>query len=624
MAQKQKIYIPNYISSVNYDPARVLPRLFFYNGTKPSETWYITNASNVAQPQNSFPYVDNYLGSETTQNSLSLLFNNEVAPYGEIPSASLYTEYWEDYVNLLYNPRTRLLNAKAIIPLAAYSDMNLNDVVQFRGNLYHLRYINDYSLTTGECNIQLLGPLENDKVSTPVYSYCLTYSAVSCVNACYDTSSCFTTTTTTTGGPTTTTTAGPTTTTTAGPTTTTSTSTSTTTMAPTTTTTTANPNSNCLYYTIFNTTGFQRNYIFTDCADCIGPKLGVVQPNATVFKCAVSGSVRNETNGLVITAGSICGNGCPTTTTTTSTSTTTLAPTTTTTTGGTTTTTTAGTTTTTTTEGVTTTTTLGTTTTSGPTTTLAPTTTTTTACPNCVVYSLAKQDPGSAGGIGTYKDCNGCIQTIDVQSQQERYFTALNNYSITWTGGLRLRTYGQANYVATTGGCTPISSSCKTQEITVTDPGTGIFFVSYIDSTDCTCKQLQVNDITGNTLTIISGSYSGNATLVTGSINNSGSLCCIPTTTTTTAAPTTTTTTAGITYNYYTLTRYTCPTCSGPLGGLIGRNNTTGGTLTTSNYYNIGDGYVYRIDGYSAGSYYDIDLDGAATAGTNCTLTCAI
>ena len=160
MAQKQKIYIPNYISSVNYDPARVLPRLFFYNGTKPSETWYITDINNNAQSQSVFPYFDNYLGSETNQDSLSLLFNNEVAPYGEIPSASLYTEYWEYYVNLLYNPRTRILNASAIIPLAAYADMNLNDVVQFRGNKYHLRAINDYSLTTGECTIQLLGPLE--------------------------------------------------------------------------------------------------------------------------------------------------------------------------------------------------------------------------------------------------------------------------------------------------------------------------------------------------------------------------------------------------------------------------------------------------------------------------------
>jgi hypothetical protein len=95
-----------------------------------------------------------------------------------------------------------------------------------------------------------------------------------------------------------------------------------------------------------------------------------------------------------------------------------------------------------------------------------------------------------------------------------------------------------------------------------------------------------------------------------------------------TACPTTTTstttTTAATTYNYYTLTRYNCPNCSGPLNGLIGRNNTTGGTLTTGYYYNNGDGYVYKITGYSAGSYYDIDLDGSASQGTDCAGTCAI
>jgi hypothetical protein len=37
--------------------------------------------------------------------------------------------------------------------------MELNDVINWRGDLYHLRAINDYNLKTGECKIQLLGPL---------------------------------------------------------------------------------------------------------------------------------------------------------------------------------------------------------------------------------------------------------------------------------------------------------------------------------------------------------------------------------------------------------------------------------------------------------------------------------
>ena len=69
------------------------------------------------------------------------------------------------YISLLYNPKTRLLNCKGIIPLADYVKMQLNDVVDFRGNYYHLRAINNYSLKTGDCDIQLLGPIISDTLT---------------------------------------------------------------------------------------------------------------------------------------------------------------------------------------------------------------------------------------------------------------------------------------------------------------------------------------------------------------------------------------------------------------------------------------------------------------------------
>jgi hypothetical protein len=162
MAQKQKIFLPTFISSINYDAARVLPHIYFYNGTKACEPYYIQNISASAQVQEEFPYFDNYSGNVTTTSSLSLLYNNEAAVYGEAPSASLYSEYWEKYVELLYNPRTRIMNCSAIIPLADYFKMDLNDIVQFRGNHYHLRAINNYNLSNGECDLELLGPILGD------------------------------------------------------------------------------------------------------------------------------------------------------------------------------------------------------------------------------------------------------------------------------------------------------------------------------------------------------------------------------------------------------------------------------------------------------------------------------
>ena len=172
MSQIIPIYIPTFISDQNYNPSRVLPHIYFYNGLIDCETYWIESGSaafgGVTYQQNAFPYFDNYnvvSGSFPTVNSESLLFNNENASYGQIPTENLYTQYWETYVSLLYNPKTRLLNCEAIIPLADYFKMELNDVVNFKGNYYHLRAINEYSLKTGECVLQLLGPIIRDTLS---------------------------------------------------------------------------------------------------------------------------------------------------------------------------------------------------------------------------------------------------------------------------------------------------------------------------------------------------------------------------------------------------------------------------------------------------------------------------
>ena len=169
----EKIYIPAFISDVNNNPARVLPRLFFYNGLLDCEPYFIqhyTDPSGSVQVSEftQFPYFDHYSSGLSSglpsTTSRSLLFQNENSTYGQVPNESLYTQYWETYITLLYNPKTRLLNASAIIPLANYFNMELNDIVEFRGNYYHLRAINDYSFTTGECLIQLLGPILDDSL----------------------------------------------------------------------------------------------------------------------------------------------------------------------------------------------------------------------------------------------------------------------------------------------------------------------------------------------------------------------------------------------------------------------------------------------------------------------------
>ena len=172
------VAIPLYIGDQNYTPTQVFPRLMFFNGMVSSSQYWIEGQYRVndreviANSETVYPYFDNYnviAGSFPTSGSRSLLFNNEQATLGTTPQNSLIDEYWRTYLELLYDPRTRLVNASAVIPFAAYFDMELNDLVQFRGNYYHLRAINDYDLSTGECMVQLLGPVISDTVSVQLF-----------------------------------------------------------------------------------------------------------------------------------------------------------------------------------------------------------------------------------------------------------------------------------------------------------------------------------------------------------------------------------------------------------------------------------------------------------------------
>jgi hypothetical protein len=118
MAQIIPIYIPTYISDQNYNPTRVQPRLLYYNNTVDCETYYIRDGNDVTNAIDLFPYFDNYnvvTCSFPTADSKSLLFFNEQPVYGSAPATSLFSEYWNPYVQLLYNPKLWLFPRNVII-----------------------------------------------------------------------------------------------------------------------------------------------------------------------------------------------------------------------------------------------------------------------------------------------------------------------------------------------------------------------------------------------------------------------------------------------------------------------------------------------------------------------------
>jgi hypothetical protein len=302
--------------------------------------------------------------------------------------------------------------------------------------------------------------------------------------------------------------------------------------------------------------------VFTDCADCIGPKLGVVQPNATVIKCAVSGSIYNETSGLIITAGAICGQGCPGTTT----STTTIVPTSTTTIAPTSSTTTIAPTSSTTTQASTTT----TTTTAGPTTTsttiiistsTTSTTTIATTCRNCASFAARKDQVQSASGYVTFKSCvDGSFQTWFVGSQVVRNFVADSSYDPTWTGGLRVTNFGTPFYAPSV--CNPTSDPCRVINFYGQGGANAFGSIQYLDADSGVYTFSTLGLSTPFSVNALSGSYtSAGVTEVASNLaypyygpyctvtptSTSTSTTTLPlfTTTTTTSGPTTSTTTIG-------------------------------------------------------------------------------
>ena len=167
-----KMFIPTHIANAEFEPAQVKPRILFYNGRLSTTDYRIagktSSLNTIIGTAQSFPYFDHYSSGSVNQlpNSASdsLLFFNEGASLGSAPSDSIYSTYWSKYVGLLYDPKTRLIECSAVIPFADYVNMELNDIVFFRGNHYHLRAINQYNLKTGECNLQLLGPIIDDSL----------------------------------------------------------------------------------------------------------------------------------------------------------------------------------------------------------------------------------------------------------------------------------------------------------------------------------------------------------------------------------------------------------------------------------------------------------------------------
>ena len=144
-------------------PMRPKPRLLFWNGIAPidaaEEWWYeglndlgvLTKYSSDAAPLNGgYPRATPYSAFPTTSTTLNLnwfreapLFPNGEALLGE----SVYERYWNQYVQELYSPLSRVLSGYFNLDSQDLRTISFNDVIFIQNAYYRVLKIYDAPLT---------------------------------------------------------------------------------------------------------------------------------------------------------------------------------------------------------------------------------------------------------------------------------------------------------------------------------------------------------------------------------------------------------------------------------------------------------------------------------------------
>ena len=162
----------NFMSATMWDkdfkPYIPKPILMYYNGletlgTGASDTLKISLAANGTGITQSSTYIRfsneyNLLGNTSSDISQvhSLNWGNEISPwYLSNIEASLYQDNYSNYINNIYDIKTRLFKVKMILPTTVLTDIKLNDRIIIRDKRYLINNMNT-NLTTGVVDFDLV------------------------------------------------------------------------------------------------------------------------------------------------------------------------------------------------------------------------------------------------------------------------------------------------------------------------------------------------------------------------------------------------------------------------------------------------------------------------------------
>lgn len=140
-------------------PIQPKPRILFYNGLQSNPIpWYLQDipSGKTGSAQNTYPLVSPYYAwppgptSNPEDPQLELTFKSKNALWSEAstyitPVANdLFTEYWEDWANWIYDPYNRIVRAKFRLDPYDVQTLKFNDKIWVKDSWFFVREIKDY------------------------------------------------------------------------------------------------------------------------------------------------------------------------------------------------------------------------------------------------------------------------------------------------------------------------------------------------------------------------------------------------------------------------------------------------------------------------------------------------
>ena len=94
--------------------------------------------------------------SSLSANTLSLAFGATIDPYfGGLVTRGLYTEYYQEQVNDIFDSRTRITDLEAILPLNIIINLQMNDYLVVGDLIFRINEIK-INLNTGRTKMKLI------------------------------------------------------------------------------------------------------------------------------------------------------------------------------------------------------------------------------------------------------------------------------------------------------------------------------------------------------------------------------------------------------------------------------------------------------------------------------------